>query len=372
MSLWSNYGVPTSFPQGDGSGDPFSSYTPAAIAQQPQFSQFTSYTPQAQTPQSNAATLAQYGYTPQGQSMQPYSSTPQATVSGDGNPVFSTYPSSQGQFTPGTYGTPVQPNNYGPISTNPNQSPVTQPNSYQPQTQFPTQNQYGAAPAQFNNTYAATAASQPNMVGLPQGNNDSLAGATLGGVLGQAFPGLNGSTVGGQTGSVAVNPRQPANQTTPYITQTPVPLPWQQQQASLAQLAANAQYQNIMNQYAQMYGLAGSNQAFLQNQNQQNTNAAVGRAQTGAISSGLGVAALPSEVAGAQYQGNLGSQNIAANAAQQKLGVLGQQASAMQTLPAPLGNYSPTQVSNQASQLFGNAANLGGSNNPFQIGPTIM
>lgn len=78
--------------------------------------------------------------------------------------------------------------------------------------------------------------------------------------------------------------------------------------------------------YAQMLGLAGQNQAYNQMRNQQQENQAVGGTTQRMMAMGLGNSTVMPSVTQAARQPYLANEaNISSNAAQQKLGVLGQQ-----------------------------------------------
>jgi hypothetical protein len=185
-----------------------------------------------------------------------------------------------------------------------------------------------------------------------------------------ATPNASGlpQTVGYNT---TVNAPKPAS----LVAKTPMPAPWQQYQSAESQLAYDQVYPQIMANYGNMLNLAGNDAASLQQQNNQLTSQQVGNSMEQMIASGLGNSTmLPSLVNNAQSAGSIRGSNIAANAANQKLGVYGQENAFMQNAPPPIysGEFgtnakapkNQTPIEAMGATLFGNLAGV----DPSQLG----
>ena len=155
--------------------------------------------------------------------------------------------------------------------------------------------------------------------------------------------------------------RNPNRLLIPFSFQPLPPTPAQQPQAGAAQLAANPQNAQVNGIYGQMYGLAGTQQAGQQVQNQIQTNQQAGAAQQAALSGGYAnTGILPGQLMLAQSQGAQRGANIAANATNQQLGVLQGQAQYNASAPAPVapGQFTYPLVNQQANTLFGTGNTL--------------
>lgn len=233
-------------------------------------------------------------------------------------------------------------------------APTSPAGIYTPQiaTAAPVQ-QYTPQPIIPQNGYANTT-SQP---------------ITMTGTTNPGFVNSIGSQVLGANTNTVANPgyplypssvSSPGTPSSSVQTPPPVPAPWQQQEAAVAQLAANQQNRQVLNQFNKMYGLAGANAALQYNQNNQLTNQQQGQAENQLIASGFGGStAYPTAINNAQSLGQMRAENIGANAAQQNLGILQAKAQALQSMSPsiPAGGYSPSAISGIANTLYGNAAN---------------
>ncbi len=199
--------------------------------------------------------------------------------------------------------------------------------------------------------------------GQPQSSATKMFGPQ-GNMFGSGFSNnIGGATLGANSSSVKPLPFTGGGGSVPVQLRPLAPAPWQNYQAALAQLAYNPVYQQVMNQYAKMLGLAGANQASQQMQNQQLTGQQIGQGMQQALSGGFGNSTvLPGIINQAQNLGAQRGANIAGQTAQQQLAVHQAKAQALSTLPPPIApgafgtpvNPHVSPVGQEAYTLLGN------------------
>lgn len=233
------------------------------------------------------------------------------------------------------------------------------------------QQQYQQLPQQLGGSYA------------PQTTGYQMVGQSADPLAGASFPNsVGGMTLGANTNTAPVGFNYPMNgvssfsggsntggggvsqsQSTSYPVQLPAlpPTPEQQYQAAVAQLGANAQNAQVNGIYGQMYGLAGTQQAGQQVQNQIQTDQAAAAARQAAISGGYANTSAGNGLNMlAISQGAQRGANIAANGTNEQLGVLQGQAQYNASAPAPVapGQFQYPLVNQQANTLFGTGSTL--------------